>query len=207
VVEGEVGFMTEPALQSGKCMNAVVFVDYENIYELMKQYGKDPMEANFFKIIPGKLKESNLKIIDFIIYNNIETKLLSNRQQIYLQNLGFKIRHVVSSSKNSSCLKLAIDALQILYENSRINAFVIISNDWNFIPLMEVFKNENRLSYVVSTKNGFNKSVAEYADFHQDLEEIFNLTKAAKVGKEPANLFDLTDNFSRLKSESILKTG
>ncbi|HEX3046616.1 MAG TPA: NYN domain-containing protein [Bacillota bacterium] len=199
--------MTEPALQNGKCMNAVVFVDYENIYELLKQYGKDPVEVNFFKIIPGKLKESNLKIIDFIIYNNIEKKLLSNRQQMFLQNLGFKIRHVVSSSKNSSCLKLAIDALQVLYENSRVNVFVIISNEWNLIPLMEVFKNENRFSYVVSTKNGCNKSVAEYADFHQDLEEIFNLTQAAKVGKEPANLYDLTGNFPGMKSDTILKTG
>ena len=199
--------MTEPALQSGKCMNAVVFVDYENIYELLKQYGKDPVEINFFNIIPGKLKESNLKIIDFIIYNNIEKKLLNNRQQMFLQNLGFKVRHVANSSKNSSCLKLAIDALQVLYENSRVNVFVIISNDWNFIPLMEVFKNENRFSYVVSTKKGCNKSVAEYADFHQDLEEIFNLTTAVKVVKEAGGLYDLTGNFPRLKSDPILKTG
>ncbi|MCL6589793.1 MAG: NYN domain-containing protein [Firmicutes bacterium] len=193
--------MTEPALGKGKCMNAVVFVDYENIYELLKQYGKDPVEINFFKIVPGKLKESNLKIIDFIIYNNPARKLLNNRQQMLLQNLGFKIRHVANCSRNSRCLKLAIDALQVLYENSRVSVFVIISNDWNFIPLMEVFKKEKKLSYVVSTKQGCNKPVAEYADFHQDLEEIFNLTTKVKVANEAGKIYDLAHNFTRLKSQ------
>lgn len=55
-------------------MNAMVFVDYENILEWLKQYGKDPLEMEFFRVIQRKLREFDLRIIDFIVYSNFEKK-------------------------------------------------------------------------------------------------------------------------------------
>jgi hypothetical protein len=34
----------------------MVYVDFENIFEILKKYGKDPLEMNFFKVIHEKLK-------------------------------------------------------------------------------------------------------------------------------------------------------
>jgi hypothetical protein len=44
-------------------------------------------------------------------------------------------------------------------------------------PLLKDIKYENRFSYVLSTKNGFNQIVAEYADTHEYIEDIFHLTE------------------------------
>lgn len=90
--------------------------------------------------------------------------------------MGLQTRHASNDGKNSGDLELTVDALRVLYKNSNINFFVIISSDRDIIPLLKAIKYENKTSYVLSTQNGFNKTVAEYADFHEYIEEIFNLT-------------------------------
>jgi len=32
------------------CINANIYVDYENIVELLKRYGKNPLEIDFFQL-------------------------------------------------------------------------------------------------------------------------------------------------------------
>lgn len=157
-------------------MNAVVYVDYENISELLKKYGKDPLDIDFFKVIKVKLKESKLNIIDFIVYSNFEKKSFNNKQQTLLRTMGLQTRHASNNGKNSGDLELTVDALRALYKNPSINVFVIISSDRDIIPLLKAIKYENKVSYVLSTKNGFNQIVAEYADFHEYLEDMFGLT-------------------------------
>jgi uncharacterized LabA/DUF88 family protein len=157
-------------------MNAVVYVDYENISELIKQYGKDPLEIDFFKVTQEKIRESKLKIVDYIVYSNFERKSLNSKQQTYIRTLGLQTRHVSNHGKNSADLELTVDALQSLYKNPNLDAFVIISSDRDIIPLLKAIKYENKTSYVYSTQRGFNKVVAEYADFHYYIEDIFDLT-------------------------------
>jgi uncharacterized LabA/DUF88 family protein len=183
-------------------MNAVVYVDYENILELLKQYGKDPMEIDFFKVIQAKLRESNLKIIDFIVYSNFEKKSLNTRQQTYLRALGIQTRHASNNGKNSGDLELTVDALRVLYKNPHINTFVIISSDRDIIPLLKAIKYENRFSYVISTKNGFNQIVVEYADYHQYIEELFNLSPSLKV-VQPTLELDITYNLSSVTEDDL----
>jgi hypothetical protein len=44
--------------------NAMVYIDFKNISELLKRSGHDPLEMNFFKVIQEKLKEAGLNIIE-----------------------------------------------------------------------------------------------------------------------------------------------
>jgi uncharacterized LabA/DUF88 family protein len=169
-------------------MNAIVFVDYENISELLKKYGKDPLEIDFFKIIQAKLKESKLSIIDFIVYSNFEKNSLNPKQQTVLRTLGLQTRHASNNGKNSGDLELTVDALRVLYRNPSIYVFVIISSDRDIIPLLKAIKYENRISYVFSTKNGFNQIVAEYADTHEYIEDIFHLTAMLEPQTAPEEL-------------------
>ncbi|HEX3048725.1 MAG TPA: NYN domain-containing protein [Bacillota bacterium] len=185
-------------------MNAVVYVDYENILELLKQYGKDPLEIDFFKVIQGKLRESNLKIIDFIVYSNFEKKSLNTRQQTYLRTIGLQTRHASNNGKNSGDLELTVDALRVLYKNPNINTFVIISSDRDIIPLLKAIKYENRFSYVISTKNGFNQIVVEYADYHQYIEEIFNLSPGLRV-VQPTPELDITYDLTSVTENDLIR--
>lgn len=175
-------------LKKNELLSAVVYVDYENIFELLKSYGKDPLEIDFFKMIQERLEGIGLQVIDFIIYANFSKKPISEHQQI-LRGLGFSTCHASNCGKNSSDLELMADALRELYENNRISVFVIISSDRDIIPLLKAIGYKNKISYVISTKNGFNQVVIKYATFHEYIEDIFNLPPPEPeiAGQNPVN--------------------
>ncbi|HEX3048677.1 MAG TPA: NYN domain-containing protein [Bacillota bacterium] len=160
--------------------NTVVYVDYENIAELLRQSGNDPLEIDFFRVIQGKLRAANLNIIDFIVYSNFEKSRTraswNTRQQSYIRTLGLQTRQASNNGKNSGDLELTVDALRVLYKTPSIHVFVIISSDRDIIPLLKAIKYENKFSYVISTRNGFNQVVAEYADAHEYIEDIFQIS-------------------------------
>jgi hypothetical protein len=150
----------------------LVVVDYDSIVEPMKAYGKDPLEMDFFRIILDHLKDQDLNIIDFVVYSN----LLNKEQTSFFKVLGIQFRHASNNGKNSSDLELTVDTLRILYRNPYIGIIVIISSDRDVIPLLKAIQYENKISHVITTRNGFNQQVAEYAKFHEYIEEIFDLT-------------------------------
>jgi hypothetical protein len=156
------------------------YVDYENIRELLKTYGKNPLEIDFFRVILGRLAIAGLKVIDFIVYGDFEKTMRCN-DQTFLRAMGLQTRHATNDGKSSGDLELTVDALRDLYKNSNISIFVIISSDRDIIPLLKAIKYENKLSYVYSTRNGFNQIVAKYADFHEYLEDLFTLTPGDQV--------------------------
>jgi uncharacterized LabA/DUF88 family protein len=184
-------------------MNAVVFVDYENIFELIKQYGKEPLEMDFFRIIQNRLKEQELNIVDFIVYSNFEKKSINPKQQTLLQTMGIQTRHASNNGKNSSDLELTVDAMRALYKIPSINVFVIISSDRDIIPLLKAIKYENKVSYVLSTRNGFNQVVAEYADFHEYIEEIFGLLPEMLQHPRKEDEVKIAIDLANIKEEDI----
>jgi uncharacterized LabA/DUF88 family protein len=163
--------------------NTVVYVDYENIAELLRQSGNDPVELDFFRVIQNKLRAESLNIIDFIVYSNFEKRSWNNRQQTYIRTLGLQTRQASNHGKNSGDLELTVDALKVLYKTPSIHVFVIISSDRDIIPLLKAIKFEGKYSYVISTRQGFNRIVAEYADNHQYIEHIFQITTAPCNGE------------------------
>jgi uncharacterized LabA/DUF88 family protein len=162
-------------------MNAIVLVDLENIIELMKNYSANPMEElNFFPVIMDKFKNMDLNVIECICYANFERNSMKGSPQTALRKLGIETRQSSNNGKNSGDLEMTVDALRFLYKTS-VEVFVLISSDRDIIPLIKAVKQENRLTYVLSTKNGFNPIVTRFADAHEFLEDIFNLTSENPV--------------------------
>ena len=156
--------------------NAAIYVDYENIYELLKFYGKNPFDIDFFPVIIKKLKnEYRFKIIEFIVYSNFEKKEFQGRHQTMIQKLGIETRHSSNSGKNCSDLELTVDALRTLYKNPNVDVFVLISSDRDIIPLIKAIKYENKIAFTISTRKGFNIVVTKYTDYHEYIEDIFNI--------------------------------
>jgi uncharacterized LabA/DUF88 family protein len=184
--------------------NAVVYVDYENIFELLKRYGKNPLEIDFFPVLLNKLREEHkLNVIDFIIYSNFEKQPFFGRHQTALQAMGLQTRHSSNNGKNSGDLELTVDALKTLYKNPSIEVFVIISSDRDIIPLIKAIKYENKTTYVLSTKNGFNQIVTKYADHHEYIEDIFNLNDSPLEQNSQPDDWDLNLEFPRISEENI----
>jgi uncharacterized LabA/DUF88 family protein len=187
--------------------NAAVYVDYENIYELLKSYGKNPFDLDFFPVIIKKLKnEYKFKIIEFIVYSNFEKKEFQGKQQTLIQKLGIETRHSSNSGKNCSDLELTVDALRTLYKNPNVDVFVLISSDRDIIPLIKAVKYENKIAFTISTKNGFNVIVTKYTDYHEYIEDIFKLTpKSELAGESPAGVYPKKDNDSKTVTDEDIE--
>ena len=173
--------MSNRIIQLKNFTNAAVYVDYENIYELLKYYGKNPFDINFFPVIINKLKdEYKFKIIEFIVYSNFEKKEFQGKQQTLIQTLGIETSHSSNSGKNCSDLELTVDALRTLYKNPNVDVFVLISSDRDVIPLIKAIKYENKIAFTISTKKGFNIIVTKYTDYHEYIEDIFQINPVAE---------------------------
>ena len=173
----------EPVHATDKPLYCNVYVDFENLYELLKDYQTDPLGLNFFPVIMERLKKGNLSIIDCIAYCNFEKKSFKDNTQSALQMLGIQTRHCANGTKNCGDLLLTVDALLALTRYPNINAFVIISSDRDMIPLINAIKASGKFAYLISTKRGFNSVVASHADYHEYIEDIFGLTAPPELAE------------------------
>jgi len=168
--------MLKPLHLKGEPIPSNIYVDLENIYELLRLYQTSPLEINFFPVILERLKKTcNLSIIDCIAYCNFEKKCFNGNTQTVLQKLGIQTRHSANGTKNCGDLLLTVDALIALNRYPNINAFVIISSDRDMIPLLNAIKASGKYTILISTRQGFNSVVAGHADYHEYIEDIFGL--------------------------------
>jgi uncharacterized LabA/DUF88 family protein len=171
-------------------LSAMVYMDYENIREFLQPYGKTLLQMNFFPLILNKFKQDGLKVIDFMVYGDFERGFQRSKQQTYLRSLGLQTRQSSSNGKNTSDLELTVDTIRTLYKTPRVDVFVIIISGRDIIPLLKAIRLEGKLSYLLSTKNSFNRIVAEYADLSESIEDIFHL---APVEQKPLALDPVLD--------------
>jgi uncharacterized LabA/DUF88 family protein len=167
-------------------LTAAAYIDYENIIGLLKtHFSVNPLELNFFGVILDRLRNHyQLNIIEIKAFCNFERKELQGRHQSLLQWMGVQTRHTANNGKNSGDLELTADALRSLYKNPAIEVFVVISSDGDIIPLLKSIKYENKKTYVISCRIGFNGSISNYADLQEYVEDIFKLEKPATTDGE-----------------------
>jgi len=161
-------------LQSKELLTTKVYVDFENIYTILKKSGKDPLEMGFFEVIRRKTEAEGMSIIDLVVFGSFEQTPL-NKYQTVLRKMGLETRHSSNNGKNCSDMELTVNVLRDLYKNKNIEVFVIISSDRDIIPLLKSISSENKISYVFSTKSSFNPVVMKFATFHEYLENLFDL--------------------------------
>ena len=76
--------------QKNELLNANIYVDYENIFELLKKYGVNPIEIGFFPVILEKMRnEYKLNIVDpeyewviarYIEVNPVRANMVNNAE-------------------------------------------------------------------------------------------------------------------------------
>jgi hypothetical protein len=177
---------------NGQALNAIIYADYENIHNLLKAYGRDPLKIDFFNIIQEKLTAASLNIIDLIVYGNFD-KYLTGKQQSFLRSSGLQTRHITGAGTGSLLLELTVAALTNLFENPNLQVYVMITNAPDIISLLKVIKYQNRLSYLVTTQNGFNAVAAQCADTHAYLEDLFELTPPEIANTNPLEMLIKVD--------------
>jgi len=83
-----------------------------------------------------------------------------------------EIPHVRQSGKNSADIRMVVDALDLCYTKSHVNAFVIVSGDSDFSPLVSKLRENNKMVIGVGVKKSTSDLLVSACDefiYYDDL--------------------------------------
>src|SRR5512139_2266571 len=94
-----------------------------------------------------------------------------------------EIPHVRQSGKNSADIRMVVDALDLCYTKSHVDAFVIVSGDSDFSPLVSKLRENNKVVIGVGVKKSTSDLLVSACD-----EFIYydDLVREQKQRKQPA---------------------
>jgi uncharacterized protein (TIGR00288 family) len=97
-----------------------------------------------------------------------------------------EIPHVRQSGKNSADIRMVVDALDLCYTKSHVDAFVIVSGDSDFSPLVSKLRENDKVVIGVGVKESTSDLLIANCDefiYYDDL--VREEEKARAKGKEP----------------------
>jgi uncharacterized protein (TIGR00288 family) len=83
-----------------------------------------------------------------------------------------EIPHIRQSGKNSADIRMVVDALDLCYTKSHVDAFVIISGDSDFSPLVSKLRENNKYVIGIGVRNSTSDLLSANCDefiFYDDL--------------------------------------
>ncbi len=122
-----------------------VFVDYDNIEIGVKSTLRREFDV---ALVLDALKERG-DIVAKFAYANWSRQESATRQMA--ENAVQMVQRIPSprGDKNGADINLALDALEMAFTHSHVNAFAIVSGDSDFIPLVNKLKEFGKTVYVV----------------------------------------------------------
>src|ERR671918_532076 len=129
-------------------LNIAVFVDYDNIEIGVKSTLRREFDVS---LALDALKERG-DIVAKFAYANWGRQEGATRQMA--ENAVQMVQRIPSprGDKNGADINLALDALEMAFTHSHVNAFAIVSGDSDFIPLVNKLKQYGKTVYVVGGK-------------------------------------------------------
>ena len=119
-----------------------------------------------------------------------------------MQAAGFELIELPGSrGKNSADMKLTVDALEVAFTKDFIDAFIIMSGDSDFIPLVAKLRELNRPSWLYINRASASKLLDQYCD------RVFYASAPASEASEsggaaPAALVTAEDDLATLSGAS-----
>ena len=129
-------------------VNIAVFVDYDNI-----EIGvKSTLRREFDVSLPLNALKERGDIVAKFAYANWSRQEGATRQMA--ENAVQMVQRIPSprGDKNGADINLALDALEMAFTHTHVNAFAIVSGDSDFIPLVNKLKEYGKTVYVVGGK-------------------------------------------------------
>lgn len=183
-------------IDSSMVKNVAIFIDYDNIYYTMKDYGIDITddEYNICKMLNDVYGMNVIrKFRAYADFDQVGVKLTP------LQEQRVQVRHVYGNGKgeqyrkNASDIELSIDAIETYYKNPDVDTYVFVTSDSDMIPIMSRLKYKNKQVhlYYLGNNTSHTQTITNYADISGDLLQIFNVDVSRT---EPSYWVDMVKN-------------
>ncbi|MBS0003419.1 MAG: NYN domain-containing protein [Thioalkalivibrio sp.] len=169
--------------------NMALFCDFENI-ALGVREARYP-QFNIQRVLERLLLKGNIVVrkayCDWDRYKEFKAPMHEAAFEL------IEIPHVRQSGKNSADIRMVVDALDLCYTKEHVDAFVVISGDSDFSPLVAKLRENNRLVIGVGVKKSTSDLLTTACDefiYYDDLvrEEARKIRKPRKearaAGKE-----------------------
>ena len=177
-----------PASPSTRIM--ALFCDFENIALGVRDAKYSAFDVQ--KVLERLLLKGNIVVkkayCDWERYKEFKTAMHEAAFEM------IEIPHVRQSGKNSADIRMVVDALDLCYTKSHVDAFVIISGDSDFSPLVSKLRENNKLVIGVGVKKSTSDLLIANCDefiFYDDLvreteKQRKTKRKSVKTTKQPA---------------------
>lgn len=145
-----------------------VFCDFENV-------ALGAQDAKYDKFDIGKVLERLLVKGNIVVRKAYCDwgRYTSFKRSMHEANFELiDIPHVRQSGKNSADIRMVVDALDLCYTKAHIDAFVVISGDSDFSPLVSKLRENNKIVIGVGVKNSTSDLFLSNCDefiFYDDL--------------------------------------
>jgi uncharacterized LabA/DUF88 family protein len=169
---------TNLAEQTG--INVAVFIDYDNIYHCMRNFGVN-IESGDTDLINHIWKcygKDKIRVIKaYADFEQVKVSLRSLQKkrvqirQVYGNGLGEQYR------KNASDIELSMDAIEAAHSQENIDTFVFVTADSDMIPVMSrmIFKGYKVHLYYLGENVSQYTDFLTYAHYHSDLLGAFEI--------------------------------
>lgn len=131
-----------------KTQNMAVFCDFENIALGVREARLADFDIQ--KVLERLLLKGNIVVkkayCDWERYKEFKATMHEAAFEL------IEIPHVRQSGKNSADIRMVVDALDLCYTKSHVDAFVVISGDSDFSPLVSKLRENNKTVIGVGVK-------------------------------------------------------
>jgi len=155
-------------MSSHETPNIAIFCDFENVAIGVRDAKHESFDVS---VVLARLLDKG-KIIVKKAYCDWERYKSSKKP---MHEAGFElieVPHVSYSGKNSADIRLVVDALDLCYQKTHLDAFVIISGDSDFAPLASKLRENDKTVIGLGVKSSTSDLLVDLCDefiYYDDL--------------------------------------
>lgn len=174
-------------------LNLAVLIDFDNIAKGTQEDGLGDFDA---RVIMRRLKDKG-RILVARAYCDWDRWPKKHRTALLEQGVTMvELTSHAGSNKNRGDIALAVDAMELAYTRGYIDAYVVVSGDSDFTPLVMRLKELNRRVIGIGTRRATSRLIANLCD-----EFLFYDTLLAP---SPDDSGDVTEPLSRDAAFALL---
>lgn len=173
-----------------EALNLAIFCDYENVAIGVRDAKYDAFDV---ELVLERILDKGKVVVkkayaDWDRYKSAKRPLHEAAFEL------IEIPHVSFSGKNSADIRMVVDALDLCYTKEHVDAFVVISGDSDFSPLVSKLRENNKIVIGLGVKNSSSDLLVENCDefiYYDDLvrgrrKKSGRRAKKAPPKKDPA---------------------
>ena len=171
--------------------DVAIFIDFENIY--ISVHNRYDAEPNFEYVMDKCAEYGRITIArayaDWYRYPRVTSALYAHGiEPMYVPTYYYERdkSHSASAIKNSVDIHLCIDAIKILYGYPNIGAYVLVTGDRDFIPVVNTIRQYGKWAVVIGVGGAASSHLAQSADEFVLYEHLMDV----KIRKAPKDIYD-----------------